>query len=400
MKVAIYHNLPGGGAKRALFEMARRLAESHDLDVFTLSSAEHDFCDLRPFCNRHEIIPFQPLPLAQRPWGRLNQGIRAVDLLRLRALQKQLADHIDAAGYDVVFAHHCRFSQAPSILQFLETPAVYYCQEPPRLVYEPTVARPYAALSKAQRFGNLFDPFPDLYRQTLRRQDRASVLAASVVLVNSAFSRESLYRVYGILAHICYLGVDTERFRPLSLPKSDYVLSVGALSPLKGFDFLLQSLAEIASERRPPLRLVSNAEDTTEKAYLENLADRLGVQVEFYTRIQDRELVELYNQAMLTVYSPVMEPCGFVPLESMACGTPVVGVHEGGVRETIIDGLTGRLAGRDPQCFARVLESLIADPDLRLRLGQRAREHVVGQWSWERSAREVEGALEEVARGT
>jgi glycosyltransferase involved in cell wall biosynthesis len=219
------------------------------------------------------------------------------------------------------------------------------------------------------------------------------VLAASVVLVNSAYSRESLYRVYGVLAQICYLGVDAERFRPLPLPKSDYVLSVGALSPLKGFDFLLQSLAEIPSDRRPSLRLVSNAEDTTEKAYLENLADRLGVQVEFYTRIEDGQLVELYSQAMLTLYAPVMEPFGFVPLESMACGTPVVGVYEGGVRETIVDDLTGRFADRDPRCFARVVESLISDPALRLLLGQQARAEVTSRWSWERSFRKIEQYL-------
>lgn len=83
MKIAVYHNLPSGGGKRALFEMTRRLAEQHTVDVYTLSTAEHEFCDLRPSVARHEIWPFQPLPLARRPFGRLNQGIRSADLRRL-----------------------------------------------------------------------------------------------------------------------------------------------------------------------------------------------------------------------------------------------------------------------------------------------------------------------------
>lgn len=78
MNIAIYHNLPSGGGKRALHEMTRRLAERHALDVYTLSCAEHDFGDLRPYAKKYIVYPFQALPLVRRPFGRLNQGIRTV----------------------------------------------------------------------------------------------------------------------------------------------------------------------------------------------------------------------------------------------------------------------------------------------------------------------------------
>ncbi|NTU65491.1 MAG: hypothetical protein HGB05_19345 [Chloroflexi bacterium] len=115
MRIAIYHNLPSGGGKRALHEMTRRLAAQHAIDVYTLSCAEHDFCDLRPFAQQYSITPFNPLPLARRPLGRINQGLRALTLIRAHRRQQSIARQIDAANYDVVFAHNCQFTQGPSV---------------------------------------------------------------------------------------------------------------------------------------------------------------------------------------------------------------------------------------------------------------------------------------------
>ncbi len=390
MRIAIYHNLHSGGGKRALYEMTRRLADEHQVDVYTLSCAEHDFCDLRPYCNEHIVFPFNPLPLVRRPFGRINQGIRALDLLRLRALQRRIADQIDATGYDVVFVHHCRYGQAPSLLQFLATPSVYYCQEPPRLIYELPVPRPYAQFSALQRLGNCFDPLPTLYHALLAKLDRISVQAASIVLVNSAYSRESLYRTYGIFARVCYLGVDIERFRPLGLPKEDFVLSVGHLNPHKGYDFLVQSLAKIDKAQRPPLIIVSDFVDSNEHRYLEELALRLGISVSFQTLISDHELVRLYNQARLTLYAPIMEPFGFVPIESMACGTPVIGAREGGVRETVVHEETGLLIERDLPAFAGAIESLLNDPQLCEYYGRQGRVVVEKKWQWDSCVHNLE----------
>ena len=96
------------------------------------------------------------------------------------------------------------------------------------------------------------------------------------VLVNSAFTRETLYRVYGILADVCYLGVDACRFRPLNLTKENFILSVGALQAKKGFDLLITSLALIPPKQRPLLVIVSNAIEQSEKYYLSELAQQPG----------------------------------------------------------------------------------------------------------------------------
>jgi len=400
VKIAIYHNLPSGGAKRALYEMTRRLAERYTLDVYTLSTAEHDFCDLRTFAMQHEIVPFKPLPLARSPFGRLNQGIRALDLLRLRRVQREIAHRIDGAGYDCVFVHHCRYGQSPSLLQFTKTPSIYYCQEPPRLLYEPPVPRRYTEFSPLQRLGNRFDPLPGIYRRMLARQDRENVRAADCVLVNSHYSRETLYRTYGIFAHVAYLGVDTEKFHPLGLPREDFVLSVGALNPRKGFDFIIESLALLPQGQRLPLVIVSNFADSAEKAYLETLAQCLQVVLEIKVMVPDSELVQLYNRARMVLYAPVMEPFGFVPLEAGACGTPVVGVREAGVRESISHEQTGLLTERDPREFALTVARLLSDTGvLRDRLQEQGVVHSRTHWSWERSIDRIEELLISMPEG-
>ena len=80
MRIALFHNTPSGGAKRAIYEWTRRLAANHLVDVYTLSSADHDFCDIRPFVEQHYIFEFQPRGLFGSPWGRLNQLQRWRDL--------------------------------------------------------------------------------------------------------------------------------------------------------------------------------------------------------------------------------------------------------------------------------------------------------------------------------
>jgi len=393
MRVAVFHNLPSGGGKRALLEMLRGLKPRHTLDVFSLSSAEHAFCDLHPYADHAFVFPFRPLPMARSPFGRINPWLRILNLLRVRSVQREVAARIDANGYDVAFVHNCQFAQSPPILEFLRTPSAYFCAEPPRLLYEPRVPRPYARARGFRRWLDLVDPGPGLYRATLRRMDARAARAATVVLANSAFSHETLYRVYAVNARTCYLGVDTERFRPLDLPKQDFVLSVGAMHRGKGYGFLIRSLGKVPAEERPRLVIVSNAVEPNEYQFLHELARESGVHLEVQVLIPEEELARLYNQALLTLYTPILEPFGLVPLESMACGTPVVGIREGGVRESVVDGVSGLLVDRDERAFADIVRSLLADPGRRRILGAQGRVLVETEWRWARCLHTLEAAF-------
>jgi glycosyltransferase involved in cell wall biosynthesis len=398
MRIALYHNLPSGGAKRTLMESAKRLSTRHRVDAYTLSCAEHDFGDLRPWVHHHQVFPFQPSKLFGSPLGRLNQVSRMADLRRLRSLTRQIAQQIDGIGYDVVFVHPCQFEQSPSILRYVRTPTVYYCQEPRRSSYEAMPKRPYDDdANRRRRLFNVVDPLPHLYRRLARRTDQVNTRSADRVFVNSMFMAETVNRLYGISATVAYHGVDVAQFRPLGIEKSHIVLSVGSLTPLKGFDFLVRAMARLDAATCPRLVIASNFQNADERLFIELLAKRHGVQLSLLCAIDDDALVTLYNEALLVAYSAIREPFGLVPLEAMACGTPVVSVNEGGVAESVIAGHTGLLVDRDQEQFALAIARLAADSDLAARLGRNGREHVLQHWTWEHAAAGLERSLESAA---
>jgi glycosyltransferase involved in cell wall biosynthesis len=401
VRIAIFHNLMSGGAKRTLMESTRRLAQRHEVDAYTLSCSEHEFADIRPFVGQHRVYPFAPLPLLRSPFGRLNQAVRCGDLVRLGSLARAIARDIDAGAYDVAFVHPCQFEQGSSVLRHLCTPSVYYCQEPRRVLYETMPERPDDdAVSARRRALNRLDPLPAMYQRLLRRVERENTRCASSVLVNSRFMAETVARIYGVAPDVSYHGVDFEQFAPAGRARENFVLSVGSLTPLKGFDFLVRAMAEYRGSRRPALLIASNFQNPPERAYLEGLAGELGVELILRGSVSDAELVDLYNRARCVVYSPIREPFGLVPLEAMACATPVVTVAEGGTSESVVDGRTGRLVPRDAEAFAGAVRELIEDPQRAHALGQNGRAHVLAQWTWDRAVATLEQHLRRAARRT
>ena len=75
-------------------------------------------------------------------------------------------------------------------------------------------------------------------------------------------------------------------------------------------------------------------------------------------------------------HRPENEHFGIVPLEAMHARTPVVAVDSGGPRESVVDGVTGRLLAPDPQTWARAVADLLGDAAGRRAMGERGRERV------------------------
>ena len=110
-------------------------------------------------------------------------------------------------------------------------------------------------------------------------------------------------------------------------------------------------------------------------------------------------LAELYADADLFVFPSPTETCGLVALEAMASGLPVIGAAAGGIRESIMPGITGHLIepGNATE-FATAIQSLVKDRERREAMGQAARAFAQGR-DWSRELDQLE-ALYRRARDT
>ncbi len=321
------------------------------------------------------------------------------DLRDIDRVSGEAAAAIDADGYDAVLVSACRYLQAPAVLAHLQTPAAYYCHEPPRRFLQPRCRPDAGPLTPYQRLRALWHaPARAVVDRELAAADRRHVRAARSVLTNSRFTATLIDRYYGRPAEVCGLGVDPLRFQPGGR-RGDYVLSVGAIDNHKGFDFLVEALALLPAASRPRLVLAGNYANPGVADHLRRLADRGGVGLTQRVGITDDELAAVYAGAAAFVYASHDEPFGLAVLEAMASGLPVVAVAEGGVVESVVPGETGRLVARDPGAFAGALSEVLADATLARTLGEAGRRRVESEWTWDAAARRLERALEVVATG-
>ncbi|NPV29971.1 MAG: glycosyltransferase family 4 protein [Firmicutes bacterium] len=398
MKIAVFHNLPSGGAKRALYGFAKYLTKSgHLVDVFIPSTADETFLPLKDVANKVYVFPVRKTitGLIYSTFRYIPPINMKISLRDLERTEKEIADVINKKDYDIVFSEQDQNTMSPFFLKFIKKPAVYYCQQPSR--FHEAILR---NISQNRKQGD----YPQLLRKIWHKYfvsrlpeiDRENASFSRYILTNSYFSRESILRSYGLNSFVSYLGVDTDIFKHLEIPKVNFVLSVGSCGPSKGFDFIIKSLARIDSKIRPRFIIVSNSVDVGWKNYLEQLAIKVGIELEIKHLVSNNELVQLYNKAKLVLYAPYLEPFGLVPLEAMACGTPVVAVREGGVRESVIHDETGILTERDEDMFAQAVSELLLNKEKREKMAKRCIEVIRNFWTLEHAGERLLNHLNRV----
>lgn len=398
LRIALYYGIPPGGAKRAALEQTRRLSQKHDISVYSIGAFDKQTLDLRQYSSFNFELKFESSNLFNPPFGRFNQGIRSLDLLRLRKISKHIANTINNGRYDVALVHPCKITNTPLILQYLSIPSIYYAHEYNRFLHDSPIVRPYINTGSFKNKLDKFDPLLKTYSHLLGWSENKNLHCASSVLVNSHYTQSKFRIIYNIDTQVNYLGVDVEEYPNLSLQKDNFVLSVGVISPLKGFDFIIRGLEHIEPNKRPALKLVGFYQKLEEKEYLARLAKKSRVELVFIDNADHQTLVKLYNRSLITIYTPINEPFGLVPLESMACGTPVIGIREGGVQETIIDGINGYLIPRKSEVLAERITYLLSEPERLNNMSKKCRNYVQQHWNWESSIANLEKHLYDVAR--
>ena len=232
--------------------------------------------------------------------------------------------------------------------------------------------------------------------------EAAALARAERVIVTSPLTGRLLVAEFGVdplLVTVAEPGTDPAgRARGTGAPVA--LLAVGAVSPRKGYDVLVEALADLADL---PWRLTvagaldrdpDNAARLAAAIRRHGLAERIALAGE----VGEAALAELYDRADLFVSPSLFEGYGMVLAEALARGLPIVASTGGAAAETVPDSAALKVEPGDAAALGRALRQAIESRDLRAALGDAAWAAGRGLPRWPETARKVAAALREVGR--
>lgn len=264
----------------------------------------------------------------------------------------------------------------PAELAAIKNRLVWYCQSPNRLAFD--------------SFGDKMAKEP-LFKRAMyaitvpffRVLDKFAVGRAKKVFANSENIKARLKHYMNIDAEVLYQGVNFEEFKSGGFKPLFFYPS--RITRSKRFELAIAAFSKIEKKYPGKTRFAiagfldrNNPDDA---AYYKELVG-MGVG-DFFLNIPDDQMKDLYANCLCTVYTPKNEDFGLVPVESAASGKACIGINEGGVRETIIDGGTGFLVNSVDE-LAEKMETMIKMPGLAQEMGKRANLVCRERFGWEK----------------
>lgn len=152
-----------------------------------------------------------------------------------------------------------------------------------------------------------------------------------------------------------------------------FILSVGRICSIKRVDLLIKSMPLINSQLK--LKVVGLPDEPGIDEYLRNEISKhhLGNRIAFLGRVEEEELLHLYATAFAVYYAPFDEDYGFVTLEALASGKPVVtATDSGGVLEFIAHRTNGIITDPTEAGISGAFNAIFSDPALYEQLTKNA----------------------------
>jgi glycosyltransferase involved in cell wall biosynthesis len=340
-RVVLVHDWLTGmrGGEKVLESLCRLFP---DADILTLL---HVRGSVSPTIETHRIRPslVQRLP---RP-GRLYRHYLPIFPVAIEGFD---LDDVDL----VISTSHCA---AKAVVPTGRALHICYCHSPMRYAWDQ-----FESYFGPQRLGRAGSALARPVLAWLARWDRNTSGRVDRFVANSRFVAGRIGRYYNRRASVLHPPVDTRFFTPGGAPPLSYFLVVSALVPYKRIEVAIDAAARLGVH----LKIVGTGPDL---ARLRRLA---GPLVEFTGALDAESLREAYRRAQALVL-PGEEDFGIAPVESMACGRPVVALGRGGALETVVPGETGALVPEaDAGAFAAAMDTLTRTPYDPVRLAAHA----------------------------
>jgi glycosyltransferase involved in cell wall biosynthesis len=290
-----------------------------------------------------------------------------------RALHRFLRGAVRDHGLEIVHAHNMQMFN-------------------PAVTYEVVSLRSDGAVSGVHHTAHSFPSGP-----VARAMDGFDVSYA----VSDCVARRWRAVLKRTAVEVLYLGVDTSRFRPVTVDAPDggpvIIVHPARLVADKGANLSVRMLARLRAEGVDARLVLTDTPETadaagvldTHRAAIRTLIDDLGLTPHIrMVTVPFGRMPALYQRADVVVYPSVgPEPLGLAPLEAMSCARPVLVSRNGGMRETITHGATGlTFPSGNAEAFTERARELVANPAAARRLGANGRRRVLARFSIDRHA--------------
>jgi glycosyltransferase involved in cell wall biosynthesis len=165
--------------------------------------------------------------------------------------------------------------------------------------------------------------------------------------------------------------------------QGNYIFYPSRLEPQKRQDLLIEAARYLKSDVK--IILAGGGRHLEHYRSLIKSDRRIRARVEMRGFVPEAEMLALYANALAVCYLPWDEDYGYVSLEAMYAGKPLIVARDsGGATEFVEDRAEGFVVDPTPEDIARAIDELFLDPNRARQMGERAREKVLGMnLSWQ-----------------
>ena len=332
-----------GGAERDLIRRLPHLTTYFDVKLATLHTSE----ELVNLCHQNSIEIFTPKIPWKIPTGAL-ANMRDM-IHKTSQLAWKSCDGLQEFIGNCDYFHIVSGDGYLAIIDMIprNSPCHLYLHEPHRGLHEDSLHRNLNGRLKRPKI------ITDLLLRQSRNRDLTTVREFynrkhTTITGNSNYSSSRADEVYGIKTEMLHPCIDVNEYssnKSVDNPstfKSEYVVTVGTANWAKGTMEVIDmlngtniSLAHVGGGTKMQLEKINQH------------AKNKSVDIWIAPKLSSEELSQLIENSLAVVSMAHKEPFGLTPIEAFSIGTPAIFVDEGGFRDTIIDGICGRLLGRN-----------------------------------------------------
>lgn len=347
-----------GGGMRSIEKIASYLSGKHEVDIFTQRQPPKHLN-----YNKSKIRIIGPRSFFLAPFVFLFNKVDNYDMIILGGFPANLG----------------------SIINSKRIPCITMCHSPTRVFYD---LRNYT-LKHSDYKGKIKAWIKLLL---LKHLDYLAAQKTTKIITNSLNTGRRVKKYYHRDSEPFYTGINFYDFKKGRY--EDYILVVSRFTSAKRVDLVVRSMDFVKNKS---IRLYVVGSGGEDELKIKKMCEKRP-NVRFIGFVDQKKLVELYSNCLAVAYTPLREDWGMAPIEAGASGKATIGVNEGGLRETIIEGKTGFLITKvTPQKIAGKIDLLANNKSLAKKMGEEAYKYTI-QFDWKKIEPVLDKIVSEVVK--